>query len=141
MSALLLSLAAWALEPPAPADRPPPTPGECVESVPVVRGDVVNCVAVAVPVSEAAHFLLLEADYQKLRQTYRTQTSALQFEIDRVAFEREWMAAELAKQAAPVPFWHRPEVRAVATLSAGVVSGGALTVAASKVIQNATGGE
>ena len=120
----------------APPERPKPpaaVAGECLRVYPINRGTappssllspsgVAACSAVAVPLSQYADLLKLEAWGKAVSDTYRIDTAEL-------IRERDWYRARLDEETKPKPFLERPGTqrwfgRLETLITVGVVAAG-----------------
>jgi hypothetical protein len=132
MLAYLLISSAWG-EPPERPEPPPVIEGECPYTIgldvgnqvpAVLAAEVINCSAVAVPLSEYQDLLLTEEWAESLHM-YTVLDNELRNQ------ELNWYIAQLEVAQTPEPFWSRTGTM----IGVGVLSGAACVLASAWAIQ------
>ena len=122
---------AHAADLPAKPQRPPSVQGECLDAVELQPGIGRPCLSVSLPVSDVAWFLAVETDWQKIRDLYRIDIAACEFETQGAELRAEWANSQLELALQPVPILERPG----AQVAFGVVAGVLVTMAAAGALQ------
>ena len=109
--------------------------GECLDAVELQPGIGRPCLSVSLPVSDVAWYLQIETDWQKIRDLYRIESAACEFETERAEIRAEWANSQLARAMDPVPILERPGTQ----VAFGVVAGVLVTMAAASALQKVSG--
>ena len=126
-----------ATEPPPKPDRPTPVPGECLDALEIPAGKTRDCLSVSMPVSDVAWYLQVETDWQKMRDLYRIDLSACEFETQSAEMRAEWSQSQMEAALEPVPFVRRSEFHLLLGAGAGVM----IVMASAKALKNVSGGD
>jgi hypothetical protein len=110
--ALILSTAAWAVEPLPRPEPPKKVDGECRKTYPIRAGQsfhpsllssspaIASCSGLVVPLSDYADLLLTEQWAKSLESQFRVEVGALQM-------ERDWYKNKLEEVSQPAPWLER----------------------------------
>ena len=116
---------------PAKPQRPPSVQGECLDAVELQPGIGRPCLSVSLPGSDVAWYLSVETDWQKIRDLYRIDVAACEFETEHAEMRAEWANSQLQLAMQPVPILERPGTQ----VAIGVVAGVLVTMAAAGALQ------
>lgn len=134
--ALVMFGGAHAADLPAAPQRPGSVQGECLDAVELQPGIGRPCLSVSLPVSDVAWYLTVETDWQKIRDLYRIDVAACEFETESAEMRAEWANSQLELALQPVPILERPGTQ----VAFGVVAGVVVTMAAASALQKVEGG-
>ena len=126
---------AHAADLPEKPERPDSVQGECLDAREITAGKTRDCLSISMPVSDVAWYLTVETDWQKIRDLYRIDVAACEFETQSAQMRAEWANSQLQLALEPVPFLERPGTQ----VAFGVVAGVVVTMASASALQKVSG--